>query len=335
VRFRRAGAVFELVYHALRERLADQTPGNERHGAGRVMAPIGSHAAGLTAQAGAAIAEPNPLAADQPDAAKPAGAQPYQLPERRLRLVADSPSGARADQRPLGLGFGGYGTGSVAGNRPPGDSISTDAANLPTPSVATLRPPIPIYASLRTIGQLFAGFITLESDDALILVDQHAAHERVTFERLRHQLRDGGIQTQALLTPAPLELNPARASQIMASLAELRALGFGLEPFGPSTLIVKGGPAVFGPEAGLKLLADMLDSMGDSGLGRRGDHAFEDILKQLACHGSIRAGRNLRHDEIVALLAELDQTEFKTNCPHGRPVHISFPRGQIERMFRR
>ena len=121
----------------------------------------------------------------------------------------------------------------------------------------------------------------------------------------------------------------------MNALSELRAIGFDLEPFGPATLLVKGGPAVFGPEGGLKLLPDMIDSMGDGGFGRRGDNAFEDVLKQLACHGSVRAGRILRHDEIVALLAELDQTEFKTNCPHGRPVHISFPRGQIERMFRR
>jgi DNA mismatch repair protein MutL len=182
---------------------------------------------------------------------------------------------------------------------------------------------------------LFAGYIALESDDGLLLIDQHAAHERVTFERLRKELREGGIRTQALLTPATLELNPARAAQVMNALSELQAIGFAVEPFGAATLMVKGAPAVFGPESGLKLLSDMIDSMGDGGYARRGDSAFEDVLKQLACHGSVRAGRSLRHDEIVALLAELDRTEFKTNCPHGRPVHIRFARGQIERMFRR
>jgi DNA mismatch repair protein MutL len=188
---------------------------------------------------------------------------------------------------------------------------------------------------LHVIGQLFAGYIALEGDDGLILVDQHAAHERVTFERLRAELRGGGVRTQAMLTPETLELDPARAAQIHAAVGELRALGFDVEPFGPTTLVLKGTPAVFGPEGGLKLLSDMIQSMGETGFAMRGEAAFEDLLKQLACHGSVRVGRVLSDTEIVALLADLDRTEFKTNCPHGRPVHIEFRRGQIERMFRR
>ncbi len=108
-----------------------------------------------------------------------------------------------------------------------------------------------------------------------------------------------------------------------------------VEPFGATTLLLKGTPAVFGAAGGAKLLADMLDSIGDNGLRRGGEAAFEEGLKQLACHGSIRVGRALEPGEIHALLADLDRTEFKTNCPHGRPVHIQFGRGQIERMFRR
>jgi DNA mismatch repair protein MutL len=273
------------------------------------------------------------IAADlspRPDAASP-------LAERRLRLVADGVAAARAEQRALGLGYGGLSSGRDSDNSQPlaPDAAGQAGGSAPAAVVARLEAPIPQYASLRIIGQLFAGYIALESDDGLLLVDQHAAHERVTFERLRKELREGGIKTQALLTPATLELNPARAAQAMNALSELQAIGFEIEAFGPATLMVKGAPAVFGPESGLRLLSDMIDSMGDSGFARRSDGAFEDVLKQLACHGSVRAGRSLRHDEIVALLAELDRTEFKTNCPHGRPVHIRFPRGQIERMFRR
>ncbi|MGH7935162.1 MAG: DNA mismatch repair endonuclease MutL, partial [Candidatus Binataceae bacterium] len=220
-----------------------------------------------------------------------------------------------AEQRALALGFA-----SVA---------AAGASALPAAAA------IPLYSRLRVIGQIFAGYIALESDDGLILIDQHAAHERVTFEKLRAELRDGGIRVQAMLTPAPLELNAARAAQVMAALPELRAMGFEVEPFGPTTLLLKGAPAVFGPEGGLKLLSEMLGSMGENGFWMRGAAAFEDSLKQLACHGSVRAGRALEPREMAALLAELDRTEFKTNCPHGRPVHIRFPRGQIERMFRR
>ena len=194
-----------------------------------------------------------------------------------------------------------------------------------------------MYSQLRVIGQIFAGYIALETEEGLLLIDQHAAHERVTFEKLRRELRDGGIRTQAMLAPVPVELNPARAAQVHGALSELRAMGFEVEPFGPTTLLLKGAPAVFGPEGGAKLLADMIESMGDNETGFRGggEAAFENWLKQLACHGSVRVGRVLEPAEIHSLLAELDRTEFKTNCPHGRPVHIQFGRGQIERMFRR
>ena len=91
--------------------------------------------------------------------------------------------------------------------------------------------PVPRYSELRVLGQIFAGFIVLEGEEGLVLIDQHAAHERVTFEKLRGQMRGGGIRVQAILAPAALELNPARAAQVTASLPELRAMGFEVEPF--------------------------------------------------------------------------------------------------------
>jgi DNA mismatch repair protein MutL len=295
VRFRNSGAVFETVYHALRNRLSDQT-GEGARGPGvqvRVPAP----------QTGAL-----PGAPGEPVHAA-AGSQNYR--STVLRLLPDA-AVVPTTQRPLGLGF---------------------ARNDDSPVVTPTS--VPTYSGLRVIGQLFAGYIALESDEGMLLVDQHAAHERVTFEKLRAQLRDGGIQVQAMLTPITIELNPARAAPIQAAIPHLRAMGFEVEVFGATALLLKGTPAVFGAEGGARLLSDMIESLGESGWSLSGQSAFEESLKQLACHGSVRVGRALEIAEIHGLLAELDRTEFKTNCPHGRPVHIQFSRGQIERMFRR
>ncbi len=223
----------------------------------------------------------------------------------------------RVEQRPLNLGF--QRTPETGNN---GATPMREAA-------------VPMYSTLKILGQIFAGYIALEGEEGLLLVDQHAAHERVTFEKLRAEMRDGGIRTQTMLTGATIELNPARAAHTEAALPELRAMGFDLEPFGPATLLLKGTPAVFGAEGGAKLLSDMLESMGENGFRASGEGALEEWLKQLACHGSVRVGRALEEREIRELLVELDRTQFKTNCPHGRPVHINFARGQIERMFRR
>ncbi len=319
VRFRRSGAAFELVYHAVRARLADQNAAPASFPASRAseMTPAmremtrqpvyaGGGASVLATEAGAPARLPRGIG-DQP--------------ERTLRLVADTQA-QRAQQGALRLGFGRGGAGGAA-------------APEASPPPAAIGASIPLYSSLRIVGQIFAGYIALESDNGLILVDQHAAHERVTFERLRAELREGGIRVQALLTPATLDVNPASAAQVMASIPQLRAMGFDVEPFGDTTLILKGAPAVFGADGGLRLLTEMIDSMGEHGFQMRGEAAFDDWLKQLACHGSVRVGRALSHPEITALLDELDRTEFKSNCPHGRPVHIQFARGQLERMFRR
>ena len=303
VRFRNSGAVFEAVYHALRERLSNQSEAAQDQVADAAV-PVAAASVDTAATLGRAP-ESN-FSAPAIDAAR---AEP-----RALRLVPD-PARSIATQRALGLGFA--------------------AAADPVRADAHPEAGVPMYSQLRVLGQIFAGYIALESDEGMLLVDQHAAHERVTFEKLRAELRAGGVRIQALLVAATLELNPARAAQIHGAIPELRAMGFEVESFGPSSLVLKGTPAVFGPEGGARLLSDMIDSIGDAPIRAGGEAAFENLLKQLACHGSVRVGRVLETAEIHALLAELDRTEFKTNCPHGRPVHIRFARGQIERMFRR
>ena len=307
VRFRNGGAVFDVVYHAIRDRLADQTESASTANSFDAPAPAADDSAmGLITMSSKTAQD---RAQDRTD-----DRAPSMRSDTPLRLVPDAPSHT-SFQRPLTLAY--------------------DRDARPGTPTAAPTAPIPMYSQLRVIGQIFAGYIALETEEGLLLIDQHAAHERVTFEKLRRELRDGGIRTQATLAPVSVELNPARASQVHGALSELRAMGFDVEPFGPTTLLLKGAPAVFGPEGGAKLLGDMIESMGDAGFRGGGEAAFENWLKQLACHGSVRVGRVLEMAEIHALLADLDRTEFKTNCPHGRPVHIQFARGQIERMFRR
>jgi DNA mismatch repair protein MutL len=334
VRFRRSGQLFELVYAVLRERLKDQTAAttanvtesdelsipppspfsmSKKAGEDGIEVPFASSPSSLCAMG--ALGEAERSRAEE-SATCVEGEGGGALLERPLRLVADSII-RRATQAPLGLGF----------NRPNGSSSNDNAP--------AGRGVVPDYSTLRVIGQLFAGFIVLEADDGLILVDQHAAHERITFERLRAELRAGGIQVQPMLTPIPFELSPGRAEQAIAALPELRAMGFEVEPFGPAALLLKGAPAVFAPGDSRRLLADMLDSMGENGFRLHGEGAMEEWLKTLACHGSLRVGRVLDLREISTLLEQLDRTEFKTNCPHGRPVHVEFRRTQLERMFRR
>jgi DNA mismatch repair protein MutL len=322
VRFRRAGELFELVYSVLRERLKDQTIAAtpDAFALGSQASPVQIPPAAPSPEsknggrdrivAGLALSSPPAL----PDVGEGEGGGAGS--ERPLRLIAD-PIATQAAQVPLGLAFARL-------NDNPRDGNGVSAAR-----------PVPQYSSLRVIGQLFAGFIALEGDDGLILVDQHAAHERVTFERLRAELRTGGIRVQPMLAPVPFELNPGRAAQTIAALPELRAMGFDVEPFGAAVLLLKGAPAVFAPGDGSKLFTDMIDSMGENGFRLRSEGAFEEWLKTLACHGSLRMGRVLDVREISSLLEQLDHTEFKTNCPHGRPVHVEFRRTQLERMFRR
>ncbi len=368
VRFRNSGTLFELVYHALRARLSDQTAAS---GSGDNQTTAGgddqtARISGATdrtevptapnhdAQSYAVIpsAPAMPAVSTAAVAHDLAAAMPIDMDQRRLRLIADTPA-AKIEQRALGLGYRRETNGGDLEHPAAGlergiegieDGVGGRAAATITTALDGGAPPgkerrgapVPRYSDMRVLGQLFAGYIVLEDDDGLLLVDQHAAHERVTFERLRAEMRAGGVRRQALLAPVTLELGLARAAQVTAGLAELCAIGFELEQFGPTTILLKAAPAVFGANGdGVKLLTDVIEGMGDGGGRPRSEGAFEDLLKRLACHGSVRVGRQLATDEISALLAALDATPFKSNCPHGRPVHIRFPRGQIERLFRR
>src|SRR3984957_13306938 len=233
VRFRNGGAVFDVVYHAIRDRLSDQTESASVSTSTEPSTPSADDAAmGLITMSSRGTQDRSEDRAASMHSDSP------------LRLLPDAPVD-NAFQRPLTLAYDRDARGGSA------------ATSIPAAQ-------IPMYSQLRVIGQIFAGYIALETEEGLVLIDQHAAHERVTFEKLRRELRDGGIRTQAMLAPVSVELNPARASQVHGAISELRAMGFDVEPFGPTTILLKGAPAVFGPEGGAKLPGDMIERMGDA-----------------------------------------------------------------------
>jgi DNA mismatch repair protein MutL len=188
----------------------------------------------------------------------------------------------------------------------------------------------------RPLAQLLDTYILAQAPDgALILVDQHAAHERLTHERLSAQLVAGGVRSQPLLLPAVVDMPATDAVRLAERAEDLAKLGLEIEPFGPGAILVRALPALLGtPEPG-PILADIAAELSDweesTALERRLDAA----VARLACHGSVRAGRRLNAAEMAALLREMEATPRAATCSHGRPTFLRLGAGDLARMFGR
>jgi DNA mismatch repair protein MutL len=191
------------------------------------------------------------------------------------------------------------------------------------------------FSSLEVLGQLLGCYLICFSSRGLIFIDQHAAHERVAFERMRRQLGQGALERQNLLIPQVLELPAGEAALLEQRLDLLDRAGFGVEKFGRNAYVIRTAPALLPAgdyrEALRRMIAEVAE-VGESGELREG---LEDRLATIACHSVIRAHRKLAKDEIRALLEDLDRIDFATQCPHGRPVLIELSEEQLERMFKR
>ncbi len=191
------------------------------------------------------------------------------------------------------------------------------------------------FRSLRYLGQFHNCYLLCQHDDDLLLVDQHAAHERIRFEQLRNDFRRGGVARQALLFPQVVEFDFKGAAHLGQNLAVLERFGFEVEPFGGKSFAVKALPAVLQQADAERLLRDVaadLEVVGQSGVP---EDVLDDFLMRLACHGVVRANQALAPSEVRALLADLDRVDFKAHCPHGRPVLVRLTLGEIERLFKR
>jgi DNA mismatch repair protein MutL len=191
------------------------------------------------------------------------------------------------------------------------------------------------FSSLQILGQILGCYIVCASAHGLALIDQHAAHERVAFEKLRRQLEAGQVSTQVLLLPQTVELNVGEMSLVEANFETLKSFGFTLEPFGAGAYAITEAPALLPEGDYTELLRQMVADLADVDTSTKLRIHLEDRLATIACHSVIRANRALEFDEIGALLRELDQIDFATQCPHGRPVLMEISREELERMFKR
>jgi DNA mismatch repair protein MutL len=188
------------------------------------------------------------------------------------------------------------------------------------------------FSSLDYMGQIEGTYLVLSAPGVLILLDQHAAHERILYERLKGSA-DGSLEVQSLLIPEVLEMNPRDFNVLIASGDLLRQAGVEVEAFGDNTAVVKSIPALIGQADVQALVREILDGITDSGIPQ--DEKRDRILIRMACQGAIKAHQVLTIDEVKRLCRDLDSIPFASNCPHGRPVFIELPVQVIERMFRR
>jgi DNA mismatch repair protein MutL len=184
-------------------------------------------------------------------------------------------------------------------------------------------------------GQVAATYIVAEAEDGLVLVDQHAAHERLVLERMRRAMANGGVARQALLLPEVVELDEAACDRLEARAAELAGMGLEIERFGPSAVLVRAVPALLGQGDVRGLIADLADELAafDEALSLK--ERLDHVAATMACHGSVRAGRILSVAEMNALLREMEVTPHSGQCNHGRPTWVKLAHGDIEKLFGR
>ncbi|MGF1501328.1 MAG: DNA mismatch repair endonuclease MutL [Paracoccaceae bacterium] len=230
-----------------------------------------------------------------------------------------------AAQAPLGLA-----EAAAPALRPPepGEPAETDATA--EPAGAAADHPLGLAR-----GQLHGTYIIAETADGIVLVDQHAAHERLVYERLKAERTAGGVRAQALLVPEVVALSDDAAERVVAAAEALAALGLEVEPFGGRAVCVRAVPALLGETDPAALLRDLADELSEEGTADGLARRLDAVLARIACHHSVRAGRRLSLAEMNALLREIEATPHSGQCNHGRPTYVRLPLARIETLFGR
>ena len=228
-------------------------------------------------------------------------------------------------------------------DRPSGISLSrafalqapSGFAEAPTPYEAQPAPQENTFPLGAARAQVHENYIIAQTQTGIVIVDQHAAHERLVYERLKRQRDETGIKAQALLIPEIIELGANDAARLLAVADDLAALGLTIEPFGGHAIAVRETPAVLGNVSARALVQDVLDELADQGDSPSLLAKMDAILSRMACHGSIRSGRQMRAEEMNALLREMEDTPLSGQCNHGRPTYVELKLTDIERLFGR
>lgn len=197
------------------------------------------------------------------------------------------------------------------------------------------------YSHLKVIGQLMGTYLVCEGaasqgGQKLVLIDQHAAHERIGFEKLCRQMKEGQVVSQNLLIPISIDLKPTDVDILKIHAPSIKSFGFDIEFFGGSTFIIRAVPCLLMDKVNFKdLILDLIGDILEKGKLVSLNDRVDEVLARMACHGAIRANHPLTHVEIQALLGELDQHPHTSFCPHGRPVAVDVQKGELERWFKR
>ncbi|MEI2735090.1 MAG: hypothetical protein V9G24_09995 [Rhodoblastus sp.] len=178
-------------------------------------------------------------------------------------------------------------------------------------------------------------YIVAQTRDGMVIVDQHAAHERLVYERLKRQRAEHGIARQGLLAPQVVELDEAGAARIADAAPDLERLGLSVEPFGPGAVLVRETPALLGKVDARQLIADIADTLAEDASLQGAERRLDHVLATIACHNSVRAGRRLTPEEMNALLREMEATPGSGQCNHGRPTYVELKLSDIEKLFGR
>ncbi|MEE8598116.1 MAG: DNA mismatch repair protein MutL, partial [Dehalococcoidales bacterium] len=197
-------------------------------------------------------------------------------------------------------------------------------------SLPPLAPQTPMVSlpTLRILGQLLSSYIIAEGRDGLYLIDQHAAHERILFEKIKHQRSRQEVEVQGLLEPVTFEVNPKEEEVLKSHYQKLAEFGFSIEPFGDKTYLVRAVPLLLYNKDWAGMMRQLLDSLS-------GEDWAETIAMSIACHSAVRAGQTLTDDEMDELVRQLEQAAIPHTCPHGRPTMIRLSSGQLEKEFGR
>lgn len=216
----------------------------------------------------------------------------------------------------------------------PGGAAADEPAPERSPAPAKDAPPSP-WAWHRVLGQVAGLYVVMEIEDGLVLMDPHAAHERILYERLLGQVRAGRVESQALLAPEAVDLNPADAERVRRALDLFKRLGFGVAEFGGDTFVVDALPACLSgtqPRVLLVEIAAGLEAAGDRGAAVG---AVEEKIAQAACKAAVKARDRLSGDEIESIISQLARVEMPYTCPHGRPIIIHFSFKELDKRFGR
>ena len=209
----------------------------------------------------------------------------------------------------------------------------TQPADFAAPGTDTV--PIEYYPLGMARAQLHETYVVAQTQDGMVIVDQHAAHERLVYERMKTMLASTGVSKQALLVPEIVELDAAEAERVLSRADELAELGLVVEGFGESSIVVREVPALLGKLNVQGLLRDLADDLAEYDAALSLKEKLEEVVGTMACHGSVRAGRRLTGEEMNALLREMEATPHSGQCNHGRPTYVELKLADIERLFGR